>query len=595
MGFVMPTQPVIVSAGTLQTTLPASVDLTPYAQPTGDQGEVGSCAAWATDYSAMGYWENREGISAGVYEPMYTYAQIAQGEDYGSSPEANLAIDESQGVDVQSDYSQGNFDYTDQPTAHERANAANWKLSAYADLSIKNSVSSTVTENSIKSALAAGNPVVIGIPVYQNFFAVSSKDDVYTTVSGALEGWHAIAVLGYNSVGARIENSWGSYWGASGFATLGWNFVNQYVADVVSVGYIVTTPGILTVSPLYTPAAGGATITVTGTAFNPTDVVSILTGSGQSATTTKASTTYVSPTELTFVAPAHADGSVTLTVSGTGGQAVTPFGYAEQPKVTSLSPSASPAAGGGTVTVTGSGFDTSDVVYVVTGSGKSAVTAKAASTYVSPTELTFVAPAHADGAVTLSVVGTGGSTSAGFTYAETPDITRVSPGYSPAAGGGTFTITGSGFDSSDVVTIASVGSATTGAKDKTTYVSTTQLTFVAPAHADGPVTLTVTGAGGATSASFAYADQPKVTSLSPSTSPAYGGGTVTITGSNFDTSDAVSVVTGSGQSATSAPAKTTYVSATQLKFVVPAHADGAVTVTVTGTAGTASASFTYAH
>src|SRR5690348_9779188 len=49
------------AALSVPTDLPASVDLTPYAVPPGDQGQVNACAAWATDYSAMGYYMNKQG------------------------------------------------------------------------------------------------------------------------------------------------------------------------------------------------------------------------------------------------------------------------------------------------------------------------------------------------------------------------------------------------------------------------------------------------------------------------------------------------------------------------------------------------------
>src|SRR3954452_10018932 len=41
--------------------LPAGIDLTANAMPVGDQGQVNSCAAWAVDYSALGYWMNKQG------------------------------------------------------------------------------------------------------------------------------------------------------------------------------------------------------------------------------------------------------------------------------------------------------------------------------------------------------------------------------------------------------------------------------------------------------------------------------------------------------------------------------------------------------
>src|SRR5206468_3348546 len=57
--------------------LPASVDLTPWAMPSGNQGAVGACAAWATDYSVLGYWMNKQGISGGALAPMFTYSQYS--------------------------------------------------------------------------------------------------------------------------------------------------------------------------------------------------------------------------------------------------------------------------------------------------------------------------------------------------------------------------------------------------------------------------------------------------------------------------------------------------------------------------------------
>jgi hypothetical protein len=235
--------------------LPASVDLTPYAMPVGNQGDVGSCAAWASDYTALGYWENREGIAGGGLEPMYTYSQVTGGVDDGSTIEGNLAIDKQQGVDNQADYSQGNFDYWDMPTVAETAHAANWKLTSYADLAVDPSSSSTVTQQSIEAALAAGDPVVIGLPVYDNFFYVTAANNgYYDSISGGLAGYHAITALGYNSSGLVIENSWGSGWGNGGFATLGWDFVNGYVFDAVSVGPLVTGQPVASTAPAVTGA-----------------------------------------------------------------------------------------------------------------------------------------------------------------------------------------------------------------------------------------------------------------------------------------------------------------------------------------------------
>ena len=229
-------------------TPPTSVDLTPYAPAVGDQKQVNSCAAWATDYTALGYWERRLGIAGGVLAPMYTYSQATSGHNVGTSIEQHLDIAKTQGVDSAADYPQtaaqpAFYDYWDLPTVAQKANAANWQLSAYQQLAIGRSASSTVTQQSIEAAVAAGEPVVIGIPVYDNFMYLGSANDgFYSGASGTYDGGHAVTVLGYDSTGIRIENSWGSGWGDSGFATLAWSFVNQYVLDAVAVGQLTGVP-----------------------------------------------------------------------------------------------------------------------------------------------------------------------------------------------------------------------------------------------------------------------------------------------------------------------------------------------------------------
>ena len=235
-------------------TPPPTADLTPYAPPVGDQGQIGSCAAWATDHTALGYWENRLGIAGGVLAPMYTYSQVTGGHDSGSSIESHLDIAKTQGVDSAADYWQGPIDYVDLPTAAERTNAANWTLSGYQALAVGESASSIVTQQSIEAAVAADEPVVIGFPVYDNFYYVTSADHgFYAGPVGGYDGGHAVTVLGYDSTGVRIENSWGTRWGDSGFATLSWAFVNQYVIDAVAVGKVVSSPP-ATTAPVNTSA-----------------------------------------------------------------------------------------------------------------------------------------------------------------------------------------------------------------------------------------------------------------------------------------------------------------------------------------------------
>ena len=56
-------------------TLPSSVDLSSNAPPVGDQGPVGSCAAWAETYGLRGYYTTMAGAyPQGGLAPMFTYS-----------------------------------------------------------------------------------------------------------------------------------------------------------------------------------------------------------------------------------------------------------------------------------------------------------------------------------------------------------------------------------------------------------------------------------------------------------------------------------------------------------------------------------------
>ena len=107
----------------------------------------------------------------------------------------------------------------------------------------------------------------------------------------------------------------------------------------------------------------------------------------------------------------------------------------------------------------------------------------------------------------------------------------------------------------------------------------------------GAVTVTVTNPGalsGSLANGYTYVVVPTVTSVSPNNGPAAGSTAVTITGTNFA---AGATVTFGGTAATNV----VVVSGTQITATTPAHAAGAVTVTVTvnGQSGSLANGFTY--
>src|SRR5205085_4739723 len=131
---------------------------------------------------------------------------------------------------------------------------------------------------------------------------------------------------------------------------------------------------------------------------------------------------------------------------------------------------------------------------------------------------------------------------------------------------------GSNFASGAKVMFGSVQSASV------TVGGSTSVTAVAPAQsAAGAVNVQVINPDGQSAvlaSGFSYAASPTVSSVSPNSGPASGGTAISIAGTNFVSGATVKV---GGVAATGV----SVVSATQVSAVAPAHAAGAVAVTVT--------------
>ncbi len=264
-------------AGVTAASVPASVDLSASAPPVGNQGQVNSCVAWAEDYSMRGYYARRDGYypaggspATGSFAPMYTYAQLAKGQNIGTYMDDHLNILQSQGIDSRGDYTQGDLDYTTQPSGAETANAGHYRISSWSNLFVSGTPGvGAIAQQDIENALAAGNPVGLLIPVYDNFYYLASGSSyVDAPTSGtANHGNHAVTAFKYDANGVWVENQWGTGWGQGGWAELSWAFIEGYAYQ----GVVMTPAGAPTTSPTAAPSATPAPPTNTATPAPPTN------------------------------------------------------------------------------------------------------------------------------------------------------------------------------------------------------------------------------------------------------------------------------------------------------------------------------------
>jgi hypothetical protein len=150
-------------------------------------------------------------------------------------------------------------------------------------------------------------------------------------------------------------------------------------------------------------------------------------------------------------------------------------------------------------------------------------------------------------------------------------VTSITPTSGSDSGGTLVTITGTGFVTGAVVTIDGVTATSVS------YVDATTITAVTPVHAAGTYDVTVTNPDDQSvtlSSAFSFVAPPSITSVAPISGPDSGGTLVTITGTGFVSG---AVVTIDSVTATSV----SYVDATTITAVTPAHTAGTHDVTVT--------------
>jgi len=266
------------------------------------------------------------------------------------------------------------------------------------------------------------------------------------------------------------------------------NAVGTGLASVPSAAVIPSGPPLPTITSLSRtagPYTGGNAVTITGTRFVTVEHVKFGTAT--------ATFTVKSATSIQVISPAHAAGTVRVSVVTAVG--TTPTTSADLftftvpvPTVSGLSPASGSPSGGTAVTISGSWLSAATTVYF-------GLTAdRTISVNPGGTQLTVRSPAGATGAsVNVRVMTPGGESAAVtadlFTYG--PTITSLSRTSGPVTGGTKVTITGTGLSTAEHVKF---GTATA----TFTVKSATSIQVTSPAHAAGTVRVSVVTAIGTT-------------------------------------------------------------------------------------------------
>ena len=221
--------------------LPAKKDLSEFLPPVGNQGQFGTCVAWAVGYNF------KTAIEAIKFN--LTPAQLASASYQISPLDLYISIpDDKKGA-----ANCGGADFTDALDQILNRGVATMAVAPYSEISgscYKSSLKPEWTtdaakhkieryrrvdanETAIKQELANNVPVILGAKLADNFMTWNN-DAVYTSHSTfdnvGQHSYHALLIVGYdNSKGPRgafkVINSWDNTWGDGGFIWVDYTFM----------------------------------------------------------------------------------------------------------------------------------------------------------------------------------------------------------------------------------------------------------------------------------------------------------------------------------------------------------------------------------
>ena len=344
-------------------------------------------------------------------------------------------------------------------------------------------------------------------------------------------------------------------------------------------------PVLASITPTAGAVTGGTVVTLTGTVFRADAGVFFEVGG---TTVPAASVTVNNATRITATTPPHSAGVANVKVVNFDALESTlpaAFTFEGPPTVATITPNTGLVSGGLTITLTGTNFRAGTTVRI---GGTLATGVTIAGNGLS---LTAVTPTSTvDGAVDVIVRTTDGqnvTVAGGFTYRFVPpEISTITPGQGPSAGGTVITIVGANFLPNPRVSVG--GGEATGVM----RTSATQIVALTPAGTPGTADVVVTNSDNQAvtrTAGFRFVPAPTLTAISPANGPAQGGTRITLTGTNF--------VQGASVSLGGVPASVvTVTSPTTATAVTRPSAPGAVDVVITNPdsqSATLAAGFTY--
>lgn len=213
--------------------LPAFVDLTSKMSPIRNQGNLGACTGFGCT-AALERWDQN------IFSPLflYYYERVRENlvdQDSGATIRDGLKVLHKIGCCLEKEWPYIENKFKVKPPDSLNESAEKYIISSF---------SRVIGINNIKEQIFMGDPIIIGISVYESF---ESDETAKTGIvpmpepKEALLGGHCMLIAGYQDLPNGInypgngyfivKNSWSEEWGLKGYCRIPYLYIQKYLSD----------------------------------------------------------------------------------------------------------------------------------------------------------------------------------------------------------------------------------------------------------------------------------------------------------------------------------------------------------------------------
>ena len=298
-------------------------------------------------------------------------------------------------------------------------------------------------------------------------------------------------------------------------------------------------PIVVALTPLFSPTAGGGTLTIFGSNFGITDYQT----SGQVGITLCQTAQWSADSQIECIVPAGAGRGHSISVGSDAqyGSRANLFSYSA-PRLVSSNPTGGQTSGRTNATITGVNFGTEDIYNISASVGGRQCSH---ATFVSDSSVVCGTPVGGGTQVLeVQVAGQQSDLVVPFYY-DPPVVTSITPRNGAVLGGNLLQVYGSNFGPVDTAPYVSIGLVTGPLCTSNIWTSDTAMSTVTPAGKGFPHDVFVAIPGfqiskGSLVGGFSY-DVPTLTAISPGNAPTSGSNIITIRGKNLVSPATVSI------------------------------------------------------